>query len=68
MRTVAQELHDSVRRGHKKKQIKFSWGKCKVMHLGKNNPDCICRMMGSELAVSAQKRYLGVVMCGLWKE
>lgn len=38
------------------------------MHLGKNNPGCIYTMMSSKLAVMAQKRQLGLVMCGLRKE
>ncbi|CAM5165838.1 unnamed protein product [Natator depressus] len=43
-------------------QMKFNVDKCKVMHIGKNNPNYTYKMMGSKLAVTTQERDLGVIV------
>ncbi|CAM5079620.1 unnamed protein product [Natator depressus] len=43
-------------------QMKFNVDKCKVMHIGKRNPNCTYTMMGSKLAVTTQERDLGVIV------
>ncbi|CAM4639967.1 unnamed protein product [Lepidochelys kempii] len=47
-------------------QMKFNVDKCKVMHIGKHNPNYTYTMMGSKLAVTTQERDLGVIVnCSL---
>lgn len=48
-------------------QMKFNVDKCKMMHLGKNNPDCAYTLMGSTLAVTTQERDRGVIAGSLLK-
>ncbi|CAM4577882.1 unnamed protein product [Lepidochelys olivacea] len=43
-------------------QMKFNVDKCKVMHIGKHNPNYTYKMMGSKLAVTTQKRDLGITV------
>ncbi|CAM4478002.1 unnamed protein product [Lepidochelys kempii] len=43
-------------------QMKFNVDKCKVMHIGKHNPNYTYTMMGSKLAVTTQERDLGVIV------
>ncbi|CAM5109917.1 unnamed protein product [Eretmochelys imbricata] len=47
-------------------QMKFNVDKCKVMRIGKHNPNNTYTMMGSKLAVTTQERDLGVIVdCSL---
>ncbi|CAM4653692.1 unnamed protein product [Lepidochelys kempii] len=43
-------------------QMKFNVDKCKVMHIGKNNPNQTYNTMGSNLATTNQERDLGVIV------
>ncbi|CAM5145823.1 unnamed protein product [Natator depressus] len=43
-------------------QMKFNVDKCKVMHIGKNNPNYTYIMMGANLATTNQEKDLGVIM------
>uniref|UniRef100_K7F0M2 Reverse transcriptase domain-containing protein n=1 Tax=Pelodiscus sinensis TaxID=13735 RepID=K7F0M2_PELSI len=43
-------------------QMKFNVDKCKVMHIGKNNPNYTYSMMGANLATTNQERDLGVIV------
>uniref|UniRef100_K7F105 Reverse transcriptase domain-containing protein n=1 Tax=Pelodiscus sinensis TaxID=13735 RepID=K7F105_PELSI len=43
-------------------QMKFNVDKCKVMHIGKNNPNYTYSMMGANLAMTNQERDLGVIV------
>uniref|UniRef100_A0A8C3P8K5 Gypsy retrotransposon integrase-like protein 1 n=1 Tax=Chrysemys picta bellii TaxID=8478 RepID=A0A8C3P8K5_CHRPI len=43
-------------------QMKFNVDKCKVMHIGKNNPNYTHNMMGANLATTNQERDLGVIV------
>ncbi|CAM5171781.1 unnamed protein product [Natator depressus] len=43
-------------------QMKFNVDKCKVMNIGKYNPNYTYTMMGSKLAVTTQERDLGVTV------
>ena len=43
-------------------QIKFNSDKCKVLHLGKNNPDISYNMNGVRLEVTEAEKDLGVVV------
>uniref|UniRef100_K7F0Y4 Reverse transcriptase domain-containing protein n=1 Tax=Pelodiscus sinensis TaxID=13735 RepID=K7F0Y4_PELSI len=43
-------------------QMKFNVHKCKVMHIGKNNPNYTYSMMGANLATTNQERDLGVIV------
>ncbi|CAM4495757.1 unnamed protein product [Caretta caretta] len=43
-------------------QMKFNVDKCKVMHIGKHNPNYTHKMMGSKLAFTTQERDLGVIV------
>uniref|UniRef100_K7EXW6 Reverse transcriptase domain-containing protein n=1 Tax=Pelodiscus sinensis TaxID=13735 RepID=K7EXW6_PELSI len=42
--------------------MKFNVDKCKVMHIGKNNPNYTYSMMGANLATTNQERDLGVIV------
>ncbi|CAM4413494.1 unnamed protein product, partial [Caretta caretta] len=46
----------------KKWQMKFNVDKCKVMHIGKNNPNYTYNMTGANLATTNQERDLGVIV------
>ncbi|CAM5151637.1 unnamed protein product [Natator depressus] len=48
-------------------QMIFNIDKCKVIHIGKNNPNYTFRMMGYKLAVITQERDLGVTVDGSLK-
>uniref|UniRef100_A0A452HI16 Reverse transcriptase domain-containing protein n=1 Tax=Gopherus agassizii TaxID=38772 RepID=A0A452HI16_9SAUR len=43
-------------------QMKFNVDKCKVMHIGKNNPNYTYNMMGANLATTSQEKDLGVIV------
>ncbi|CAM5108054.1 unnamed protein product, partial [Natator depressus] len=43
-------------------QMKFNVDKCKVMHIGKNNPNYTYNMMGANLATTNQEKDLGVIV------
>ncbi|CAM5148917.1 unnamed protein product [Eretmochelys imbricata] len=43
-------------------QMKFNVDKCKVMHIGKNNPNYTYNMMGPNLATTNQEKDLGVIV------
>ncbi|CAM4607019.1 unnamed protein product [Lepidochelys olivacea] len=43
-------------------QMKFNVDKCKVMHIGKNNPNYKYNMMGANLATTNQEKDLGIIM------
>ncbi|CAM5088479.1 unnamed protein product [Eretmochelys imbricata] len=43
-------------------QMKFNVGKCKVTHIGKNNPNYTYNMMGTNLATTTQEKDLGVIV------
>ncbi|CAM4564408.1 unnamed protein product [Caretta caretta] len=43
-------------------QMKFNVDKCKVMHIGKNNPNYTYNMMGANLPMTNQERDLGVIV------
>ncbi|CAM4622379.1 unnamed protein product [Lepidochelys kempii] len=43
-------------------QMKFNVDQCKVMRVGKHNPNYTYQMMGSKLAVTTQERYRGVIV------
>uniref|UniRef100_A0A8C4XYG1 Reverse transcriptase domain-containing protein n=1 Tax=Gopherus evgoodei TaxID=1825980 RepID=A0A8C4XYG1_9SAUR len=43
-------------------QMKFKVDKCKVMHIGKNNPNYTYNMMGAHLATTSQEKDLGVIV------
>uniref|UniRef100_A0A8C3I5X8 Reverse transcriptase domain-containing protein n=1 Tax=Chrysemys picta bellii TaxID=8478 RepID=A0A8C3I5X8_CHRPI len=43
-------------------QIKFNVDKCKVMHIGRNNPNYTYNMMGANLATTNQEKDLGVIV------
>ncbi|CAM4642329.1 unnamed protein product [Lepidochelys kempii] len=43
-------------------QMKFHADQCKVMHIGKYNPNYTYKMMGSKLAVATQERDFGVIV------
>lgn len=45
-----------------KSQMKSDVDKCKVMHMGKDNPSFTHKIMGSELAISTQERNLQVII------
>uniref|UniRef100_K7EYK2 Reverse transcriptase domain-containing protein n=2 Tax=Pelodiscus sinensis TaxID=13735 RepID=K7EYK2_PELSI len=42
--------------------MKYNVDKCKVMHIGKNNPNYTYSMMGANLATTNQERDLGVIV------
>ncbi|CAM4645910.1 unnamed protein product [Lepidochelys kempii] len=48
--------------GATKWQMKFNADKCKVMHIGKNNPSYAYNMMGANLATTNQEKDLGVIV------
>ncbi|CAM4589481.1 unnamed protein product [Caretta caretta] len=48
--------------GATKLQMKFNVDKCKVMHIGKHNPNYTYKMMGSKSAVTTQEREFGVIV------
>ncbi|CAM4509126.1 unnamed protein product [Lepidochelys olivacea] len=43
-------------------QMKFNVDKCKVMHIGKNNPNYTYNMMRANLATTNQEKDLGVIV------
>ncbi|CAM5175590.1 unnamed protein product [Natator depressus] len=43
-------------------QMKFNVDKCKVMHIGKDNPNYTYNMMGANLATTNQEKDLGVIV------
>uniref|UniRef100_A0A8C3FA90 Reverse transcriptase domain-containing protein n=1 Tax=Chrysemys picta bellii TaxID=8478 RepID=A0A8C3FA90_CHRPI len=43
-------------------QMKCNVDKCKVMHIGKNNPNYTYNMMGANLATTSQEKDLGVIV------
>ncbi|CAM4625917.1 unnamed protein product [Caretta caretta] len=43
-------------------QMKFIVDKCKVMHIGKNNPNYTYNMMGANLTTTNQEKDLGVIV------
>ncbi|CAM5114425.1 unnamed protein product [Natator depressus] len=43
-------------------QMKFNVEKCKVMHIGKNNPNYTYNMMRANLATANQEKDLGVIV------
>ena len=43
-------------------QIKFHMEKCKVMHLGPNNPNHTYIMRGIDLATTEEEKDIGVIM------
>ncbi|CAM5097662.1 unnamed protein product [Natator depressus] len=43
-------------------QMKFNADKCKVMHIGKNNPNYTYNMMGANVATTNQEKDLGVIV------
>ena len=50
-----------VRDWARKWKMEFNVGKCKIMHLGKDNPKNRYYMGGAELAVTSEEKDLGVV-------
>ncbi|CAM5124383.1 unnamed protein product, partial [Natator depressus] len=55
---------DLTKLGHwaTKWQMKFNVDKCKVMHIGKNNPNYTYNMMRANLATPNQEKDLGVIV------
>lgn len=47
--------------------MQFNVDKCKVMHIGNNNPNHIYRFFGGELTTSSCERDLGVFVCDNFK-
>ncbi|CAM4589082.1 unnamed protein product [Caretta caretta] len=43
-------------------QMKFNVDKCKVMHIGKNDPNYTYNMMGANLATTNQEKDLGIIV------
>ena len=62
-----QEDLDKLEDWASKWQMKFNVDKCKVMHLGKNNPNYGYTMQGSTLGTTTQEKDLGVIVDNMLK-